>query len=81
MKRLYRESMGRWRRTHSGHDGQVWSRDDIHWWNTTRREEFDNLECRIGETVGITVPEDVSWSPVIVCTADNRLCVRIPVST
>ena len=51
MKRLYRESMGRWRRTHTGQDGQVWSRDDIHWWNTTRREEFDNLACRIGETV------------------------------
>ena len=82
--RLYRESFGRWRQTHRSSDlpGQrdAWHRDEPGIWTWPRMHvEFSSLPCPLAHSVTLTIPADVSWSPVVACTSDGA-CVRVEVA-
>lgn len=80
-ERLYRESFGRWRQTHRADDGVPWHREEVSIWSWPRtRQEFTNVPCPIGDTVTLTIPEDVRWSPVAACDFGNESCVRVEVA-
>lgn len=79
-ERLYRRSIGgRWRQTHlSGYDG--WTHDEVKLWSWPKsRQLFSLLPCPLGDTVTLTIPRDVAWSPVVACEMDNSRCVRVAV--
>jgi hypothetical protein len=79
-ERLYRESFGRWRQTHRGDSGEAWTRDEtplLSW--PKSRTEFSDLPCPISDTATLTIPEDVTWTPVVACDFDHSRCVRIDV--
>jgi hypothetical protein len=78
-ERLYRAAFGgRWRQTHSG--SSEWTRDERSLWAWPRsRQEFSELPCPIGGPVHLTIPEDVTWSPVVACEVGGTRCVRLPI--
>jgi hypothetical protein len=81
-ERLYRESFGRWRLTHVGGADGPWVRDEVTLWSWPKtRAYFSALPCRLpGSPVTLTIPDDVTWSPVVAC-ASNGACVRVDVAT
>jgi hypothetical protein len=80
-ERLYRESLGRWRQTHRGDNGTAWVRDETPLWSWPRsRTEFSDLPCPISDTATLTIPDDVTWTPVVACDFDHSRCVRLNIA-
>ena len=59
---------GRWQQTHVGQD-----RDVVPWYHVGSRTLDSPMPCLTGHT--ITIPADVTWSPVAACSADMECFV------
>ena len=80
-ERLYQKTLfGRWRLTHLSDDGRQWERHDRGLLSTGSWKEFSPLPCAIGNVAPLVVPRDVTWSPVVACSASDSNCVEIEVT-
>ena len=77
---LYRRTaLGRWRLTHTSDDGQAWARHDRGLLSLGSWDDFSPLPCSLQELAPFTVPEDITWSPIVACSHSDANCVEISV--
>ena len=69
-------AFGRWRLTHVGGE-----RDEVAWWELGPPDRSSTLACNVPDesTFTVQIPDDVDWSPVVVCTPADEVCVEIEV--
>ena len=81
-ERLYRERFGRWQLTHTFNADGLWVRDEVRLWSRPEMHAYFSVgSCYVGGApVTLTIPENVTWSPVVACPSRGA-CVRIEVDT